>query len=299
MPLFFVRPKNWTRNYTYAYVFLFIRQIVTGLNSKDAECRPVGHIVLVGSGRKKLNKADETDIRVMDLALLPRQDKNNFLLGAACSDGLLRIISHSLSEGRFEILTILEGNGHALLTVHLTELNEIRTVFGGCSNGDLMLWRLPKVVNSGDDGDDDVILISTEKMTPSFQQQVRTCAVMSMAIKGSRNDDGSIDIVLGGDDCSVSLWRLTNFDLEPKLNLVWSHDGEQRGAVAGVAWGKGLEDVIFSCSNDQVVSRWGVESGDVLGTAMSGVKDCQGFVLSPEDDILMCYGTGVSWITSP
>jgi hypothetical protein len=75
---------------------------------------------------------------------------------------------------------------------------------------------------------------------------------------------------IGSDDCSVSLWNLwMTVDLNQlsmiKLNEVWSEDKKQRGPIISVEiFYDGKDRSLFTCSNDQIISRWNSANGTLL-----------------------------------
>lgn len=230
--------------------------------------------MLIGTLNKKRRPADAVDIRIMALSLLHSQSTDSsFTLCAACSDGFLRLVHHTPSTKKFVVTTLLEGQGHALLTASLWGEDNLISVLGGSSNGDLILWRVGKdLFAQGDEGPGHQSPGELLPLPPTSSWPLLSCAVLSMTL--GRRSGSSIEILLGGDDCSVSLWRLQlEDDLSPVL--VWREDQTQRGGVTGLYYSEGEEPLIYSCSNDQVIAKWGAKSGKCEAWAFGGVRDVQ------------------------
>jgi WD40 repeat protein len=261
------------------------------LGSSSDDIRSAGKVILI----RTKNRESHVDTRVMDISVIEIQQ--TFYCSCACSDGQIRILSYTLSSKKFKILHKLKGENHCITKVQLVQDEKHIRIFATTSNGYLLFWNLLIDIFC----DDESFL---DGISPIFVHQVRQCAVMSMKVWKSSAEE--FYFLIGDDGCSVSLWKLKVSKVkagnEFEVNLSWSKDQLQRGAVIGLSIHCDISNnqdiTIFSCSNDQVICHWDLQ-GNLLGSAFGGVSDCQGFIVSVQDDLISVFGDGMSWITCP
>jgi WD40 repeat protein len=278
--------------------------LLTGLDVEElTQC---GKITLI----KTKNRDTEIDTRIMDIQVIGSGkdlNTNNIYCLCACSDGVVRALRYSFDQRKFLIISLLQGNGHGVMKLQIIGNHASTLVLGATSNGALLVWKWkPPAL------DQKLEYIKNPEVIPfSFSRRVRNAAVMSFkvvpSVSMSPDAENTFEymMAMGSDDCSVSLWNLwvpvdVNQLSRIKLNEVWSEDQNQRGPIIGVEiFYDGKDWSLFTCSNDQVISRWNSTNGTLLGKAFAGVSDCQGFIINSNQDCITCFGDGITWIRSP
>ncbi len=129
----------------------------------------------------------------------------------------------------------------------------------------------------------------------------------------AEDDSVVVELGIGGDDCSVSVWKLhlPNSINGPgiSLDMTWVENQAQRGAVTGMEWiwsrESGWKELV-TVSNDQVVAKWGWDQGNngsrLKSWCFGGVRDVQGLIKLNNghyEKIVVLYGDGISGICLP
>lgn len=268
------------------YMLIYSSIEFTDLQNQRLEL--LKEIVLV----KTTFKQTEGDVRIMDVVTIDR-GQDEIWCFSACSDGIVRILYFNYKTNKFKIAGLLNGNAHSVMKVKIVQSTpEMVTICGVTSNGYLLVWTWNKM---------DLNTVTTSlipEKSYDFQKLLRRTAFLSFNISPIDRDSNSLSVICGGDDCSISLYRLTidnsacprNFSIE----CVWTKDQIQRGAVVGVDI---RDTIIYTLSNDEIIGIWDL-TGNLISKKYAGVSDCQGFVVNnSSSECIACFGKGVSWVS--
>jgi len=245
--------------------------------------------ILEDKDKKQKEVDDLNDSRIMSVSCLQYDD--TIICFCSCSDGNVKCVQVPINvKTEFKsipVTTKLEGVNHtvmqvrAFLTEPKNEKNIDVRVIGVTSNGKILIWRWHN-------GCEPVV-------KPVFSKDLRRSALMCFDIVCKSKN--VISIVIGGDDCSVSLWTFSEFKNGVfSIQNEWSQDQVQRSGVVNV---KMCGDLVLSCSNDQIIACWDILDGKLVWNIYAGVSDCQGFVPQIERKMALCFGNGIVAVSLP
>ncbi len=178
----------------------------------------------------------DTEVRYTDVEIIPDQKEGSkVVIFAGCSDGILRVFGADPDSGDIQLVAESACINHCFLRV-CSDVND-GDVLTSSTDGFLRAWRLSP----------------EEELSMLWELRSNGSGINSVAGVPLSRQRGSV--VLAGDDGgNVCLVEATNS--AKKLSSKACHAAQ----VTGLIVGRGKEGSVISCSVDQRVALWNIDS---------------------------------------